>query len=182
MIRTKISTTPPILILAMGGCCGDLTAAMLTGKGTVINDHIDFDISMEILRQRQYFAAPDSVKMELYLSGSEKAYPTHWTEFVMVNNLPYISLGAATKKYADWAASRFKEIYAHSVTCPHSKISKEKLANDILWHNNYVKSKSLLHIELEDVCCGNLGTILSKNFDTHIYNEIYDQWLRAQNE
>ena len=182
----------PVIVVFMGGCCGDLLTLLIDWTGAV-DDH-DAGI-MRMSQDRQQLKKPHlfantQEKIE-YLEHIGQQYcslPSHDIEFHQQCNHEFV--GIAVKEYstAVWAAQRFKESHRPQVwqeverACDINSV--EKYAELIMHYSNKIKLATPNIVYLEDILEGKAVTVIENmlgiEVDDRVKTQHYPAWLERQ--
>lgn len=177
-----------IFVVYMGGCCGDLVAAILDWKDTRFNFGLrKMDLPLYRQRLKKFYEFSSDEEKDHYVDESRNFYkslPSHDTDYHLRHNHYVIGITAKTPETAQWAAQRFKSVHKPRVweqVCKSHQIeSVEQYSNLIIDYSTWIESKIARTISLENILNGSLIGELQKITATELDNKssnYYHSWL-----
>ena len=172
------------IVCYMGGCCGDLIAAMIDATDVSLTHHtVRLPEERRKLKKPHLFAS-DQEKDD-YIAHCEKfgSIVSHDADYHIKNNHKFITVRVTDKEHAAWAAKRFQHLHKPHVWEEMSKFSgvstTEQYAQLILDYSSWIEQHAFASIDLADIVNGNLIPAL-QNLGIAGNDNFYRHWIAVQ--
>lgn len=174
------------IVCYMGGCCGDLVAAMFDKTDCVVRHSAVMLPSERTKLKKPHLFASDSEK-DQYIDSCKNfaSIVSHDIEYHLRKNHEFITVAVTNFQDALWAAKRFKHLHRphvwNEMVAGSGANTIEQYAEMMLDYTARVTTKSNLVINLTDIIDGNLLDILSPIVEiTEGKKKFYANWISVQ--
>jgi hypothetical protein len=178
-----MNTNYPLIVLYMGGTCGDLLVSVIDNT----HSRIDNTRILATLEKNQFKRvnelgddANKHAKL-LDLGRKFKAVPSHDADYHIKFNHKYIAIEVDSIVDAMWAARRFVNLHlAFDWAIDMQRGGEATIkayADQIMAYTHIVTPSAFLSVNLRDIRGGKLIDILQPHFRHPLDSGIYTQWL-----
>jgi len=175
-----------IIVCYTGGTCGDLISALIDNRDAqLFNSTVKHTSLRERLKKPHQFES--SADKDYYMSEISKQYksiPSHDLDYHVQKNHFFIGITIKDKAIALRAANRFKNLHRPHVWEEMSKFSGARTVEDyaqlLLDYSNLVETHTSTIVKLERILAGDAINDLAKIIATPLDNDLYTNWLKAQ--